>query len=135
MRDLITTKTPTSYDFLAFYYSGLGKQREGLLDGSIEQYLQGLSWPLLETYGKQRLTLSLARTYFIKSNMDKTKKILDTLTLQITSPNINPNTASTRLPARSVNHQIGAVVIHPIFKNAVIIPQIPQKQKTRPIQP
>ena len=69
MRDLITTKTPTSYDFLAFYYSGLGKQREGLLDGSIEQYLQGLSWPLIETYGKQRLTLSLARTYFIKSDI------------------------------------------------------------------
>ena len=88
MRDLITTKTPTSYDFLAFYYSGLGKQREGLLDGSIEQYLQGLSWPLIETYGKQRLTLSLARTYFIKSDMDKTKKILDTLALKINSPDL-----------------------------------------------
>lgn len=88
MRDLISETTPSSYDFAAFYYAGLGKQREGLLRSSVAQYLQGLSWPKQDSYGKQRLALGLAQTYQIDSEQEKAKKILDTLNSQITAPDL-----------------------------------------------
>lgn len=88
MREIISNKTQSSYDFAAFYYLGLGKQREGLLDSSIEQYLTGLSWAKENEYGKQRLAIGLAQTYQINTEQEKTKTILDTLTSQIAAPDL-----------------------------------------------
>ena len=67
---------------------------------------------------------SFAASFFDKKNL-----------LIRPKPNIKPKVAETMFPAKSVIHQIGAVVNQPRLRIAVIIPHIPQKQKTSPIQP
>ena len=89
MRRVITTNnTPSPYDLSAFYYAGIGKQRQGLLDASIAQFLDGLSNSSSDTIARQYLALGLAQTYLLKSEKEKTRTILDTLSSHVSIPQL-----------------------------------------------
>ena len=88
MRKLLSKDKPTEYDLWAFYYAGLGKQRQGLLDSSISQFLDGLSWSNQNQLARQYISTELANTYLLNSEAEKTQTILDTLVTQIVDPKL-----------------------------------------------